>query len=396
MISVKQQEARAHAKLYPPSGASRWLSCPASTIIVDMYGHDESDASLKGDRAHAMLENGIVFGIKPDSDDADADIHVMDVLAHIKRTKEGYGPKCQVYAERRYNIPETGEFGTCDVTYVTPKLIRISDYKNGFVEVDVFLNAQLMLYLLGAIAEFGERDKYVIEVLQPNYDHKDGPYRSMEITNAQIQWFRGEVKYAINNKHLYAAGKHCKKSYCPHRGSCSTFMTWAETNGADAWFTSEVNSISDEQLAKALDHAEILQGIRDELRKEAMRRIMNMDRDIAGYKVVKGRKDRQFASEEAIEAVKAICLDLGAKDSDLFDRKFTTVKGIEDFIKQKFKHMGQGQWKKAWANTVAPHVKEYASGLTLDRASGGRPSHSRGSEFGALVVDPAFKMNKVI
>jgi hypothetical protein len=51
--------------------------------------------------------------------------------------------------------------------------------------------------------------------------------------------------------------------------------------------------MSDADLAKALDASDELNGYRDKrLRAEAMRRIMNMDRKVDGYKVVKGRRNR--------------------------------------------------------------------------------------------------------
>lgn len=395
MLVAKQPEKPKHAKMRPPSASARWLSCPNSVTVVPMYPQDESDASLKGDMAHDLLEIGIQFGVKPNTADPDIDENISAVLDFIKETRQRYG-ECRVYAEQEYDIPETGEHGTADVTFVTPKILHVMDYKNGYVMVDVRMNPQMLLYLCGAIAKFGERSKYYITVLQPNYNHIDGPFRTMEVTQDDLDWFRKEVAHAMSANY-FAAGKHCKKTYCPHRGACATFLEWAKNNAASAWFPSEVNGMTDEQLAQALDHADILQGIRDELRKEAMRRIMNMDRDIPGFKVVKGKRSRDFAGEQSIAKVKKVCTDLGATDDDLYEKKFTTVAGIERFFKQKFKMFGNGAWKKAWDENMSDHVREFASGLTLERAHDGRPSHKRGNEFGAILSanDPN-KVNKLI
>lgn len=393
---IIQLTAKAHAALRPPSGAARWLSCPASVHVVPLYPNDESDASTKGDLAHELLEQGMIFGLKPDTDDPDMDLNIRGVLEWIQETRREYGENCQVFAEQQYDIPETGEFGTSDITFVSPSTLHIADYKNGYVPVEILLNAQMMTYLLGAIAKYGERRKYFITVLQPNYNHRDGPYRTMEITADQVQWFRDEVRRSVEaDADDFRAGKHCKKSYCPHRGSCTTFMSWARTEGADAWFTSEINSLTDEQLRDALDHSDILQGIRDELRKEAMRRIMNMDRTIDGYKVVKSRADRSFAGDDALNAVFETCRTLGATDDDLYTKKPESVAGIERFIKQTYKHFGSGKWKTAYDELIAPHVRDFSGSLTLERATDGRPSHSRGSEFGAISLT-APSSNQVI
>lgn len=386
MILDDVQVKPAHAKNRPPSAAARWLSCPASVTVTQLYPNDESDASLKGEQAHKLLENGIIFGIKPDTDDPDTDLNIMGVLEWLQERKLEYGKDCQVFAERQYDIPETGEFGTCDITLVSPNTLHIADYKNGYVPVEVDMNAQMLTYLLGAIAKFGERKNYYITVLQPNYHHTNGPYRTMKVSAEQVDWFRAEVKYAVNNTDEFKAGKHCKKTYCPHRASCQTFHAWARTDARLAWWPSDLNALDDVQLAQALDHADTLQGLRDELRKEAMRRMIQQDRQIEGYKIVKSRQDRAFADDKAREHVFATCRELGAADTDLYSQKPESVAGVERYFKQRFKSFGRGAWKDAWNNQVKEHIREFSGSLTLERASDGRPAHSRGSEFGALVT----------
>jgi hypothetical protein len=63
-----------------------------------------------------------------------------------------------------------------------------------------------------------------------------------------------------------------------------------------------------------------------------------------------------------------------------------TVKGVEDLIKawSRDNKLPRGGWKQVWENTLAEHVRENVSGLTLERATDARPAHKRGSEFGAI------------
>ena len=373
----------AHAKNRPPSAAARWLSCPASVGVTQLYDNDESDASTKGDLAHQLLEDALKYGFRPDCDDPDVVININSVLDWVKERKAEYG-KCQLHAERVYMIPETGEHGTCDVTFVTASMIHIADYKNGYVPVDAKMNLQMIVYLLGAIAEFGERNKYLVTVLQPNYNHRDGPYRTYEVSQEDIEWVRKEIAYSIQYETEFVAGNHCKKTYCPHRGSCLTFHAWARTDARLAWWPSDINALDDVQLAQALDHADVIHGIRDELRKEAMRRILNQDRRIEGYKIVRSRADRSFRSEADREAVFEICRQLGASDDDLYAKKAETVAGVERFFKEKFKHFGNGKWKLAWEQQAADHVNTFSGSLTLDKAIDGRPAYTRGSEFGPI------------
>lgn len=394
MIAVPQQPA--HAKSRPPSGALRWINCPASVNVVPLYPNDESIASNKGTEVHAALEIGIRFGIKPDTDDPDADMNVIDVLEWIEQRKFKYGSECQVYAEQRYDIQETGEFGTCDITFVTPTEIEIADYKNGYVFTDA--REQLMVYLLGAIQKFGARSKYRITVLQPNHDHRDGPYRTVEVTPEEVEFFRVLVELAVQSNE-FEAGSWCKKSYCPHRGGCKTFNDYLVKTGEEGYYTHEINSISDDELASQLDHAELLQGMRDERRKEAMRRIMQHNRSIRGYKMVKSRQQRDFAGDAGREGAYKALLEIGYTIDDLTEKTAynagavvltaaapLSVAGVERLVKQKYKHFKRGTWKIIWDEHFAPHIRSFTGSLTLERDIDGRPSQKPGSEFGQASI----------
>lgn len=384
-----------HAKYRPPSSAARWLSCPGSASITHLYESNPSAASLKGTLAHELLDMYLSFGLKPDTDDPDMDMNVIEAGDWAKELKAKY-QDCELHVEQRLDIPQTGEFGTCDLIFVTPKLIHIADYKNGYVPVDVKMNAQMMVYLLGAIAKYGERKHYKITVIQPNYDHVDGTYRTVDVTPEEVAWFEQEVKYAVTQE-SFTPGEHCKKTYCPHRGNCASFMDWAQNNGSDAYYPHEVNALNDEQLATALDHADTLHGLRDELRKQAIKRIMQHGSDIRGYKCVKSRSQRDFAGDEGRTACYSALLEIGYTPADLIERtqidagfgpiyeqKALSVAGVERLVKQKFKHFGRGKWRKIWDDMFKPHVRDFSGSITLERAIDGRPAKGPGSEFDAI------------
>lgn len=364
-----------------------------------LYDNDESDHSIKGDIAHDALEVAVLFGVLPDTADPDMDLNIRSVVDWLARLHKGYGPECRVFAERQYDIPETGEWGTADISLVSPKVIHIVDFKNGYVPVEIWLNEQMMTYLLGAIAHFGERDEYYISVAQPNYPHIDGPFRTMRIVPNQVTLFRALVNEAVRSNH-FKAGKHCKKTYCPHRGACTTFHAWVKENGpSEGWHSSEIHSITEQELSTVLDKADILHGWRDELRKEALRRLLHLDRRVPGYKVVKSRTNRDFAGEAGREACYKALIAIGYNIEDVVERKSfkvgeltiheqspLTVAGVERMVKQKYKLFGAGKWKVVWEEHFRPHVREFSGSLTLERDTDGRPAHTRGSEFGAITT----------
>lgn len=415
-------QAKAHAKHRPPSAAKRWLSCAASATIAAMYPNESSDASLKGDYEHDVMEDTLRWMIVPPSLEPDLYETMTVLLEYVKKRLTEMGPNTHIMVERTLSIPETGEFGTCDVALISDREIEVIDYKSGWVPVHVRLNPQLMVYLLGIIALHGERKNYKVTVYQPNYDHIDGPMRSDEPTPDDIEWLRGEIKYSMENDDVYTAGKHCKDTYCPHRGACISFAEYTINDAGLGWHTPEVNALSDDLLSEALDHAETLAGYRNELRSEAMRRIINMDRRVNGYKVVKGRKQRTVL--EPLKVVEAIGVHLGvnyamrlfpsllwAGDylaealkglhgplSEAILKELGTPKQIEDVIKHYAKdhNLPRGGWKQVYDNVVGEYIRETNGGLTLERAIDGRPAHKKGSEFGALLGPTAVQAISII
>jgi hypothetical protein len=397
---------KAHAKHRPPSAAKRWLGCPVSALVVALYPNEPTDASLKGDYEHSVMESTLLFGSVPKSIEPDLSEAMHDLLEYVLKRLAELGKGTQLVVERQLDIPQTGEFGTCDVGIVGEHVIEVIDYKSGWVPVNVKMNPQLMMYLLGLVHLYGHKRKYIITVHQPTYDHADGKMRSYEVTPADIEWLEKEIAYSVANEDTYAAGKHCKETYCPHRGTCAPFAEYTRDDLAKGWYTSELKGVTDEYLAAALDAAEELAGYRNELRAEAMRRIMNMDRKIEGYKVVKGRKQRAVTDPANLAAnvwehlgptyYKGLFPDISelmpvgeVKQEHL---KFLgTPKQIEDVIKRYAADMGlvRGDWKRIYANVVGPYIRETSSGLTLERAIDGRPAHKRGSEFGSLVPAPS-------
>jgi hypothetical protein len=345
----------------------------------------------------------ITFGTLSLNADPDAAEAMEDLNDYVLMRFKEAGPGAKIYVEQVLDIPQTGEFGTADVIIVCDDWIEIIDEKSGYVAVDVNHNAQELTYLLGAIAKHGKRPKYRLPSISPT-DHVDGTLRFWEPTEDDMVHHEQAVVASLLHPDRIEAGPHCKATYCPHRGACEPFKVYATLDLSLGWHSSELQAMTDADLSKSLDASDELGGWRNELRAEALRRIMNMDRTIAGYKVVKGRKQRtileplklieRIKEELGIEWARRMLPDL-AWVPDLEPtfpdalKCIGTPKHIEDVIKQyarinKFK---RGEWKTLYEAVAGRYIRETASGLTLERAIDGRPAHKRGSEFG--VIDPA-------
>src|SRR6478609_924789 len=388
--------ATQHAKTRPPSAADRWENCPESAHVVTMYPNDETDASKKGDYWHEVMEDTVTFGAVPPQAEPDVTEAMEDLLAYVTRRIEEMGGRgnVQVYVETQIDIPATGEFGTADIILVSPEEIEIIDEKSGYVPVKVERNSQMFNYLDGAIALHGARRKYTVTIHQPNYDHVDGHLRSYVASEDDLRDWRERVAWSIANEGALIAGPHCKKTYCPHRGACEAFRVYAKDDLSLGWHTSEYKTMTDSALSVALDASDELAGYRNELRSEAMRRIMNMDRTVHGYKVVKGRKQRTVINpRELVDSVLGnmgvdwaakLFPDLGWATSDLYGvlTKHTgvmteellkclgTPKHIEDVVKQyaKTAKLPRGAWQGVYDTVVGAYIRETASGLTLEKA----------------------------
>jgi hypothetical protein len=390
-----------HAKNRPPSAAKRWLACPFSATVAPLYPEDPSKQSLKGDLWHELMEVLVTYGTLPLDADPDACDALQDLYDYVLiRVKEG-GPETKVYVEQVLEIPSTGEIGTADIIIVAPAFLEVIDEKSGYIAVDVQGNAQELLYLTGVVAKHGTRDQYRLTIHQPNYDHVDGTLRHWEPTYADLEAMSEAVAESIRVPDKVQAGPHCKATYCDHRGACEAFREYAMNDLSLGWHSSELKSMDDLKLSQALDASDELGGWRNELRAEAMRRIMNMDRQIEGYKIVKGRKQRTIVDARGL--VSSVLDVLGPEwahklfpelawvrdipyDRDEALKSLGTPKTVEDVIKQyaRVNKAQRGEWKKLYDTVAAPYIRETSSTLTLERAIDGRPAHKRGSEFGVI------------
>src|SRR5690606_8363890 len=149
---------------------------------------------------------------------------------------------------------DTGEFlGVCGHEHggtgdlVTGKVfswLRVTDYKNGKgIQVEVEDNPQLMIYALGALHKYMAEydfDEIILEIVQPNGFHKDGPIRSAVMSPEELlQWAEDvllpaaersvEAEKALKRgdpdfveKYLKADDDWC--TFCPARPRCQAVL----------------------------------------------------------------------------------------------------------------------------------------------------------------------------
>ena len=369
-----------HAE-WAPSSASIWLNCPGSIQLNPLYKETGlTDAADLGTLAHGVLEDCITFGTKPQHPDEDINEGVDLALDFVHDVLEKY-KKVTIIAEKRLVLPDTPVWGTTDLVAVNDDMIHIADYKHGWVPVNVKMNAQLMTYLAAAIAEYGERKKYKITVIQPKYDHIDGKVRTYEPSQEDVDWHQSEIRYALNNPDKFHAGKHCK--YCKARGACKVFAGWLvpRLQTVMYWEISERHTYDNETLAKLLDFLDLVPGFISAVRQEAFKRALN-DRAIGGYKIVKGKAERKIVDEEHI---KQKYLEIGIPVEALYEASFVSPLTVEKQIKGHYRAKGRNAWKEPWEE-ISKAIQTERGGMQLVRDIDGRPQFNKGDEFGELPV----------
>lgn len=170
-----KETGRAHA-LLSPSSASRWMSCTPSAVAEAAVPDRTSVYALEGSLAHAVCERTLLerlgrdtsrvcaeidrlaaeYGSYPEEIDAHAAAYADTVMAIYEAAlEEG---RAEIHIETPLDLGDwaPGSFGTADAVVIGPHSVTVIDFKYGRgVAVDARGNAQMRMYALGALDEFG-------------------------------------------------------------------------------------------------------------------------------------------------------------------------------------------------------------------------------------------------
>lgn len=170
-----------HARL-SPSGAKRWMACPGSLVLEAEFPNTSSEASNRGTAMHTVaaqcfeldhydaspfVDSHVVFStpIGEPSYSYRFDAQMAEEVSGYVGTVRALAQDYPLFVEHRVDfseyvgVPES--FGTADAIILIPASdtwnkyeLFVIDLKTGWVGVSPENNPQLMLYALGAYAEF--------------------------------------------------------------------------------------------------------------------------------------------------------------------------------------------------------------------------------------------------
>lgn len=306
-----------HAKL-SASGSTRWLNCPPSLKLEEVYQDSTSDFAREGTLAHSIAElkakKYYLKGVGPvkfknamgkfaedELWQKEMDGYTDDYLNYLKKLSTGMKEKPYVAIEKQVDFGEYAKdgFGTADCVMIQGNTVHICDLKYGKgVPVDATENTQLMLYALGAYSEYNfiyPIKKAVLHIIQPRLDN----YSSWEIGIEKLLEFGEYVKkqseLALSGGGEFKAGDHCK--FCRARATC---RKRAEENIKLAGFTkTKPSKLTNEEVGKYLSMARDIQSWVKDLEEYALSESL-AGREVEGWKAVEGRSNRKIIDEKGL------------------------------------------------------------------------------------------------
>lgn len=321
----------AHAKL-SASGSHRWLHCPGSVEAEKTLPNTSSFFAEEGSAAHELAEIVLsklagdcskMIGEKLIEYDAFVVTQEMADYVQIYTDYVRNLGGSQFYEQRA----DFGEWvpdgwGTADAIVINRDTIHVIDLKYGQgLRVDAEENSQGILYALGAYAEyelFHDFQRVVITIVQPRLDH----ISEWEITIPELlkrgEWIKQKAEEASKPNAKRTPGES-QCNWCKAKATCPALMQ--ATHDAVVGDFEEldfvpVNTLTDEQLRKALDSKVLVIGWLDAVEVHVKAKIEEGE-TFEGYKLVNGRGSRSWSDEELAEKVLTVELGDAAFESKL-------------------------------------------------------------------------------
>lgn len=298
------------------SSSYRWLACPPSALECAKLPDVQSDFAKQGTEAHALCEYKVKKALGEKGTDPTKSLTTFDeemaectdayaqfVLESLAAAKT----VCKdplVLVEQRLDfsrwVPEG--FGTGDCLIVADDTLTVIDYKHGLgVLVEAEKNPQMMCYALGALELFdGIYDirQVSMTIFQPRRENVS----TCTLTKEELlHWadtvLKPRAELAAQGKGEYKAGDHCR--FCKIRATC---RKRAEYNLELAKYDFAMPSTLEEREVEAvLAKADELVSWVGDLKDYALQQAL-AGKKWAGWKLVEGRSNRRYVSDEAVAA----------------------------------------------------------------------------------------------
>ena len=337
-----------HAKL-SPSGAHRWMRCPASPALEAPYPDDSSPYAAEGTLAH-LLASEELDGTKPAAERI-GEKHTIDgfdfmvdkvmvayVEDYVKLVRE-YAQGGVLLVEQRVPIGhmtgETDATGTSDavIIHAAEKRLTVVDLKYGMgVKVYADGNEQAMMYALGAVEAYeqlGDFDDICMVIHQPRLNHVAEHWIRADDLMAFAKKVSSGAEATRNDKAEPVPGeKQCK--FCKAKSSCPALQAIVDETTDEVATADDFADLGDNALTVAMGRVELIEQWCKSVRAEVERRLTK-GVAVPGYKLVEGRKGNRAWSDakDAQERLSAVL-----KRDEMYEEKFISPATAEKLLKK--------------------------------------------------------------
>lgn len=304
--------ATKHA-LLSPSASHRWLNCTAAPRLEERVPDKESDYALEGTLAHAYCAKGLkgLLGLPTDGEDREIEelkgkYFTDEMLGHVETYVQIVGNKLteasrrvsdsRLIVEQRLDFTRwvPGSFGTADAVIITDGTLEVIDFKYGKgVEVSAEWNPQMMIYALGAIAEF--EDEYNIRrvrmtIVQPRLENLS----EFELDVPALMWWAADVlkpkaREAMSGEGRQNCGEWCR--FCGVKNSCAKLAGECLTIAEE--FAGQ-ETVTDEDMARRiLPKLATVKAWASSMEEYALEKALS-GTVYEGFKLVEGRSIRKI------------------------------------------------------------------------------------------------------
>ena len=342
----------AHAFL-PPSASHRWLACPPSAKLCAKATDQSSGYAKQGTDAHSLcsylIEKALGRNVSAPTGNLDYYDQEMQQCAegYAGFVMEEYGKARQSCGDAAVMVEQKVDFsrwvkggtGTADCIILSDGTAEVIDFKYGLgimVSADSEEhggNPQLMCYCLGVLEMFDgiyDIDTLKMVIYQPRRENVS--IYTMSKTEL-LRWAEDVLAptalLAMEGKGEFKAGPHCQ--FCKVKATC---RKRAEYNLELAKYDFEMpDELEDYEIDAILMKVDQLTAWASDVKEYALNQAL-LGVDYGHFKVVEGRSNRKYTSEEAVaQAV----TDAGY---DPYEKKLLGITAMTALLgKQKFEEL---------------------------------------------------------
>ena len=300
--------------LLSASASDRWLHCPPSARLCELYADKGSDYAAEGTDAHTLCEYKLRRALGMEAADLtenltwfnqEMDECANDYVAYILELVEAAKETCAdpvVLIEQRVDFSRWVEqgFGTSDAILIADGTMHVIDYKHGLgILVSAVENPQLKCYGLGALELFDgiyDIDNVCVHVVQPRRQN----ISTFEISKDDLYRWADEVlkptaELAFAGDGNFLCGEWC--GFCKAKNQC---CARAEANLELARYDFKLPPLlTDEDIEDILSRVDALVSWASDIKEYALQQAVS-GKEWHGWKLVEGRSNRRYTNEAAV------------------------------------------------------------------------------------------------